>query len=399
MKRAIYLKKTDWREARERLRAACAQGFPLGPEAVGVPESLHRITSERVVARISSPAHDAAAMDGIAVCAEMTFGATPSEPVQLKLGSDCIIVDTGAPVEKSFDAVIKIEDVTILDTMVEVTASVPPGKDIRFAGEDFTAGDTVVPENHRIRPVDIGALLSCGILTVNVRKKPRVRIIPTGSEIVEPGENLKPGNIIDSNSFIASNLINQWGGEAHRGAIVRNEEDLLSRAIEEAAGSYDMVIVIAGSSAGSEDLTLPVLQGLGNVLVHGVDLMPGKPAILAHIGKVPVIGLPGYPVSAFVILDIYVRDMVAGALGFEPQKKRSIRALLSESLPSKLGMDEIVRVRLLSKNGTLHAVPLKRGAGMLRSLVEADGFIHIPKDEEGFNRGREVTVELFDQDF
>ncbi len=399
MKRSIYLKKTDWRDALRLFHRAFEETFPLDAEVVRVCEALHRVTSEEVVARIASPAFDAAAMDGIAVKAEMTYGATSSKPVRLKVGKDCVFVDTGAVIEKPFDAVIKVEEIVVMDNIVEIANSVPPGKDIRFTGEDFAARESIIPSHHSIRPVDIGAMLSCGVLSVKVRKRPRVGIIPTGSEIVEPSEYLKPGSIIDSNSYMAENLIHEWGGKPYRTAIVRNEKRLLMEAISEAVEAHDMVIVIAGSSAGSEDLTLPVLQELGTVLFHGVDLMPGKPVILARIKSTPIVGLPGYPVSAYVILDIFVRDMVSMALDIKPRKRTTAKALLSGGLPSKLGMDEIVRIKLKSKNGTLYASPLKRGAGVLKSVVQADGFIHIPKNEEGFNAGHWVTVELFDHHF
>lgn len=396
MERSIYLKKTDWREARNIFRTTFKDFFPLDAETISVREALHRISSEAVAAKLSSPAFDAAAMDGIAVQAETTFGATSSKPVRLKIGKDCLFIDTGAPVNKPFDAVIKIEDIVVNDGVATVANGVPPGKDIRFAGEDFAAGECIVSKHHRIRPVDIGAMLSCGVVSVGVVRKPRVGIVPTGSEIVEPNETIKPGTIIDSNSFVATNLIREWGGEPRRAEIVCNKKGLLMEKIAQVAGENDVVVVIAGSSAGSEDLTVPVLKELGTVLVHGVDLMPGKPAILARIKDTPVIGLPGYPVSAFVILDIFVRDVVAMALGIDPEPRRTARALLAEGLPSKLGMDEIVRIKLEGRNGTLYAIPLNRGAGVLKSIVQADGFICIPKQEEGFNAGHQVTVELFD---
>jgi putative molybdopterin biosynthesis protein len=242
-------------------------------------------------------------------------------------------------------------------------------------------------------------MLSCGVLSVKVIRRPRVGILPTGSEIVEPGERIEPGNIIDCNSYIAEQLVCEWGGESHRMAIVRNEKSLLMRKIAEAVKAHDIVVVIAGTSAGSEDLSLPVLKEMGEVLVHGVDLMPGKPAILGRIDDTPVIGLPGYPVSAYVVLDIFVREAVAMALGTEPAKKATTSAVLEGGIPSKLGMDEIVRIKLRRRNGTLYAIPLKRGAGVLKSVVEADGFIHIPKNEEGLIAGSQVTVELITDNF
>jgi putative molybdopterin biosynthesis protein len=334
-------------------------------------------------------------MDGIAVKAEVTFGASSSSPKRLSIGKDADFIDTGRPIKEGFDAVVKIEDVIeIDDSTVEVSTPVPPGKDVRFKGEDFKIGDTIIPRNHRIRPIDIGAMLSCGLLEVDVRRKPKVSIIPTGSEIVEPKDELQLGDIVDCNSYIAEGMIGNWGGLVQRQPIVRNDKEKIEQAIRRAVSCSDIVIVIAGSSAGSEDYTVSVIKKMGEVFIHGVDLMPGKPVILAQVEEKPVIGLPGYPLSAFVILDIYVKELIANALGVTPEKREKLKAILKENIPSKLGMHEIVRVKLLEKDGRVFAFPLKRGAGVLSSLVKADGLLHIPKDEEGVNEGAEVEIEI-----
>ncbi len=395
MKRAIYLKKNDWKDALRMFRDEFLSIFPLNSEIVPVRDSLNRITAKDVTARFSSPNYSAAAMDGIAVKAEITFGASSSSPKRFSIGKDADFIDTGRPIKEGFDAVVKIEDVIeIDDSTVEVRSPVPPGKDVRFKGEDFKIGETIVPRNHHIRPIDIGAMLSCGLLEVDVRRKPKVSIIPTGSEIVEPKDELQLGDIVDCNSYIAEGMIGSWGGLVQRQPIVRNDKEKIEQAIRRAVSCSDIVIVIAGSSAGSEDYTVSVIKKMGKVFIHGVDLMPGKPVILAQVEEKPVIGLPGYPLSAFVILDIYVRELIADALGVTPQKRKKLKAILKENIPSKLGMHEIVRVKLLEKDGKVFAFPLKRGAGVLSSLVKADGFLHIPKDEEGVNEGAEVEVEL-----
>jgi len=391
----VYLKKTDWKVALQMLHDEFSSAYPLSAEIIPVQDALHRITSKGVTARLSLPHYDSAAMDGIAVKAEDTFGASAANPKIFTVGADVEFINTGDPIKKKFDAVIKIEDViTIDDTRVEIRHSVPPAKDICFEGEDFKADDVILPENHIIRPIDIGAMLSCGVLDVEVRRKPKVSIIPTGSEIVEPKEKLEIGEIIDCNSYIAANMIKEWGGVPVRHSIVRNDKEEIEEAVGQGVSENDMVIVIAGSSAGTEDYTLSVVEEMGKTIVHGVDLMPGKPVILAEIENKPVIGLPGYPVSAFVILDIFVKELIAMALGILLPKKEKINAILDEDIASKLGMDEVVRVRLSNKNGRVYAVPLKRGAGILSSLVQADGLLHIAKDREGINEGDEMAVEL-----
>ncbi|MBA7619593.1 hypothetical protein ES703_26932 [subsurface metagenome] len=395
MKRTIYLKKTDWKDALQMLRVEFLSLFPLNSEIIPVIDSLHRITVKEITARLASPNYDAAAMDGIAIKAESTFGTSSSNPKRFFIGKDVEFIDTGNPVNERFNAVVKIEDVTIIDEKtVEVRSSIPPGKDVRFKGEDFKIGDSIISAHHCIRPIDIGGMLSCGLLYVEVRRKPKVSIIPTGSEIIEPKEKLKSESIIDCNSYIAEGMIRQWGGVPQRSPIVKNDKQEIERAISKVLTSNDIIIVIAGSSAGSEDYTASVIKKMGKIIVHGVDLMPGKPVILAKIEKKPLIGLPGYPVSAFVILDTYVKELIAMALDIIPQKRRKIKAILGEDIVSKLGMEEIVRMKLLDRDGKMYTFPLKRGAGILSSLIKADGLLHIPKDEEGVNAGSEVEVEL-----
>lgn len=391
----MYLKKTDWKDALKMLHNEFSSIFPLESEIVPVKDSLHRITVKDITARLSSPHYDAAAMDGIAIKAEATFGASASNPRRFNIGKEVELVDTGDPIDEGLDAVIKIEDVTVLDEKtVEVRGSVPPGKDVRFAGEDFRAGDIIISRNHRIRAIDIGAMLSCGVLDVGVRKKPRVCIIPTGSEIVEPKEKLEIGEIIDCNSYVAEGMITEWGGTPDRNPIVKNDKKEIEEAVKKAVSENEIVIVIAGSSAGSEDYTATIVKKMGKMIVHGVDLMPGKPVILAKVEDKPFVGLPGYPLSAFVILDIYVKELIAMALGIAPQMRKKIKAILEEDIVSKLGMDEIVRMKLSNRDGKLLASSLKRGAGILSSLVQADGLLHIPKDEEGVNADNEVEIEL-----
>ena len=402
MERNVYLKKTEWKKALHAFTNRFTSCFPLDSETVPVRDSLHRVTACMVSSLIPSPAFNSAAMDGIAVNAEITFEASPSDPKRLIVGTNCDFIDTGNPLKDTYNAVIKIEDVVTIDAKtVEVKYAVPPGKDVRFKGEDFIAGGFIVGESHLIRPVDIGAMLSCGVFGVDVRRKPHVAIIPTGSEIVEPGRTIRPGapvleygKIFDCNSYIAANMITEWGGVPERFPIVKNDMRAIEKALLQAISHNDIVITIAGSSAGSEDYTPKVIKKVGTVYIHGVDLMPGKPVILSSINKTPVIGLPGYPVSAYVILDIFVRETVAMALGIAAQKRRSVKAILEQDIASRLGMDEIVRVKLARKDDVWYAMPLKRGAGILSSLVSADGLLHIPRDEEGVNKGNEVEVEL-----
>lgn len=395
MYRRIYLRKRPWREALETFLEAC-QVSPLRGEKRPVEQSLGRVTSEKVAALISSPSYDAAAMDGVAVRAEATEGASSSNPKRVVLGTEAEFIETGEPIGK-FDSVIMIEEVNQVDEeRVEFYVPVPPFHNVRRRGEDFEAGAVLISENCRIRPMDIAGMLAGGITKVLVRSKPRVAIIPTGSELVEPGDEPEPGQIVEYNSRMVAGMIVEWGGEPKRCPSVGDDLKGIEDALLTAAAQSDLVVSIAGSSAGSGDLIPQAVEDLGEILVHGVDLMPGKPTLLGKIGDKPLVGLPGYPVSTWIATDTFLRPMVSLMLGLNIQPRRTLRAALSQDIASKLGMEEVVRVTLSRKDSGWRAVPLPRGAGVISSLMKADGLLRIPPDLEGLNGGSEVEIELLD---
>lgn len=404
MSRTIYLENTPLQEAVSRwLTRLGAEGAldPLPGEAVSVVDALGRITAEAVVARISSPFYHSSAMDGYAVRFAETFGATERTPKRLGIGDQAVPVDTGDPMPEGFNAVVMIEDVNIVSPKekgggdaIEIISPATPWQHVRIIGEDIVATELVLPENQTIRPVDMGAMLAGGHTDVTVRRMPRVVIIPTGDEIVEPGSPLKKGDIIEYNSRILGGLVTEWGGECIRHGIVPDDPSELREAVLDACGSGDIVVINAGSSAGSEDFTAGVIRELGEVLLHGVNIKPGKPVVLGVVSGKPVLGIPGYPVSAFITFNLFVKPLVFKRLGLDMRRPEVLGTKISRQIASQPGQEEFIRVKIGKVGNTFVSTPLSRGAGVLMSLVRADGFVRIPAMSEGIGAGSEVDVEL-----
>ncbi|MDX9916996.1 MAG: molybdopterin biosynthesis protein [Gudongella sp.] len=381
----------------EKAKSLYFEKLDIRPETdvISVYDSLGRVTSEAVYAKVSSPGYNAAAMDGIAVEAKKTEGASESNPKELAEGEEFYYINTGNPIREPFDAVIMIEEVIDKgDGKVEILNSAFPYQDVRQIGEDIVATEMILPSGHRIRPMDIGALISGGIKELNVFKKPAVGIIPTGSEIVEDFEKVKEGTIIDSNSHVFKGLIEELGGRGNRFRPVEDDYEKLKENIKKAVEENDMVIINAGSAAGTKDFTVNLIEELGEVVVHGVALKPGKPTILGIIGGKPVIGIPGYPVSAFMVFDIFVKPLILSFLGTAADIYENVEATISRRIVSSLKNKELIRVSLGQVGDKLVATPLAGGAGVSMSLVKADGLGIIPRNVEGYEAGEKITVEL-----
>jgi putative molybdopterin biosynthesis protein len=368
--------------------------MPLEGESAKVEESLGRVTSGPVQALVSSPFYHSSAMDGYAVRFADTFGASETAPRTLKIGEDAVYADTGDPIPDGFNAVIMIEDVNVSEDLIEFISPVTPWQNVRTVGEDIVATELIVPENHRVRPVDIGAMLAGGHVEISVRRRPRVAILPTGTELVEPGTELRRGNIIEYNSRVMGALVAEWGGEHIRHSIVPDDRKKLREAVLDAHKEADLIVINAGASAGSEDYTSTVIRELGEVIVHGVGIKPGKPLILGWIKGKPVIGVPGYPVSTYVTFTLFARPLLMQWLGLGEEKGEQASAVLSRQVASQLGQEEFLRIKLGKVGGSLIATPLGRGAGLMMSLVRADGFLRVPEMYEGIGAGTEVSVEL-----
>lgn len=407
MERHTYLTLTAPEEARERwfsrIRELCAE-----PEEEYAPlsEALHRVISRPVEARRSSPAFHGAAMDGIAVKAERTFSASLRSPLRLTLNSDAFWINTGHPLPEGTNAVIMVENVNVEDegqTLVIEKAAFP-WQHVRKLGEDMVATEIILAPGTRVGPYEIGALAAAGVTSVPVCRQPRVAIIPSGSEIVALDEireeDIQAGRALpEFNSHVFSAMIREAGGLADVHPVVPDDRSELKAALLAAVEKgADLVVLNAGSSAGSHDYSAQVIGELGEVLVHGIAVMPGKPAALGilHAGerKVPVIGTPGYPVSAIVAMEEFVVPLLCLWQKREAPHREKVEALPCNPIPSRPGMEERVRVKLGVVDGRCYAVPLPRGAGTVTSLSRADGIIRIPRDCEGIGAGEAVEAEL-----
>jgi putative molybdopterin biosynthesis protein len=373
--------------------------------AAGCPERLEvarlalsgavgRVLAEPVWATRSSPPFDAAAMDGIAVRAADTLGATETSP--LRLAEEAYeVVDTGDPMPRGADAVVMREDVHETgEGTVELRAAATPWHHVRSIGEDVSAGELLLPTGHRLRPVDVAAAGAAGATEVAVRRRPVVTVIPTGDEIRPVGAELAHGDLPDTNSLMLAAQAEEAGCEAIRVAVVPDDPALIATALRQAARTSDLVIVIAGSSAGRDDYTAAVVAEEGTLAVHGVAVKPGHPVVLGAAHGTPVMGAPGYPVSAALTFDIFARPLLAAVEGGPPPGWPVAGARLARKLASTMGMDDWIRVRLGRVAGALVATPLPRGAGVLTSLVRADGLLVVPAALEGRHAGEEVEVRL-----
>ena len=369
-----------WRSAR------AAGGCPARLPAirVRVEDAAGRVTAEPVWATRSSPPFDAAGMDGIAVRAADTLGASETTPVYLEPGA-YDVVDTGDPMPDGRDAVVMREHVHYRGAAAELRAAVPPYQHVRSIGEDVSATELLLPEGHRLRAVDLAAAAAAGATHLSVRRAPVVLILPTGDEVRPIGTPTGPGEILDTNSLMLATQAREAGCEARCLPIEPDDPAGLAGAVRGAVAGCDLLIIVAGSSAGRDDYTASIVAELGTLAVHGVAVRPGHPVVL---------GAPGYPVSAALTFDIFAGPLLADLEGSMPRRRPRARARLARKLASPLGMDDWVRVRLGMVGGTMVATPLPRGAGVLTSLVRADGLLVVPAGLEGHHPGEEVDVEL-----
>ncbi len=394
--RNVYLSNVELEEAKKMFFNEINDVISnLKTKNISVYDSLDRITSEPVFAKISSPFFNASAMDGIGVKSKETYGADERTPKKLILKEDFNYIDTGDVIEEPYDAVVMIEDVIPIDEeSVQIIKAVSPWQHVRPMGEDIVASEMILPAYHKITPVDIGALLSGGIVEIEVLERPRVGILATGTELIEPDDEIKPGKIIDSNSRMFEAMVKSYGGEPNRYRPIPDNYNLIRDMILKAAQENDIVVINAGSSAGMEDYTSKIISEIGKLILHGVAIKPGKPAILGKVNNKPVVGIPGYPVSAYIVFEAFVKPIIYKYQKYKDARKQSVEAVLSKRIMSSLKHLEFVRMKLGKVNGRLIATPLNRGAGVTMSLVKADGITKIPKNLEGIEAGQSVEVEL-----
>jgi len=390
-----YLTNVPLEQAKqEYLQLLVSQGFGTAVETVPVQLSCGRVTAQAVYANICAPHYAASAMDGVAVNAKDTFGATETTPVTLA-PDRFVVVDTGDPIPENCDAVIMVEDIVKNDDgSITIHAASAPWQHIRQIGEDVCAGEMILPAHMTVSPSAIGAMIAGGVLEIQVIRRPVVGIIPTGDEIVPPCADPKPGDILEFNSSIFSSMVRQWGAEAKTYPIVKDIFEDIKATVAQAAAECDLVILNAGSSAGREDFSARVIRELGQVLYHGIAIKPGKPAILGALGATPVLGVPGYPVSGIIVIEQLLKPLVEYWLKTAEAPARYAKAVLTRPVVSGLKYQEFVRVRMGYVGNRLMASPLNRGSGVVSSFMKADGILEVPQGLEGFDAGSEVSVRL-----
>ncbi len=392
--RKVYLSNTPRQEALDIFMGQV--NIARRTEKLALKELLGRITSKPVFARLSMPGYHAAAMDGIAVRAESTFGASDQNLYKLKPETNYSNINTGSPLPAGFNAVIKIEEIQMLeDDSVEIITPATPWQHVRAVGEDVVAGELIVSAGHCLRPPDLGALIAGGITEVEVIAKPRAAVIPSGSELIEPGKERKQGSIPDFNSTVIAAYLSEWGAEPTVMPIVPDDPVKIKAALISALAKNDLVIINAGSSAGEKDYTYKVIEEIGEVFIHGVSSRPGKPTILGKAESKPVIGLPGYPVSAYMSLEWFVQPLIFRCLGLPVPERKKIAVTLGRRLTSEVGVEEFVRMSVGHVGDRYVANPLTRGAGVTMSLVRADGLLIIPANSLGFEQDETVEIELY----
>ncbi len=412
---SVYLHDIPLAQAKAALQTALeSAGLAglLGSETIALDENcVGRVLAEPVWAKISAPHYHASAMDGFAVRSESTNEALLTRPVTLTYGSQAEYVDTGDPLPDWANGVIQIENVEALDVdgnlatdkrnpaSIRIREAIAPWKHVRAMGEDMVATQLVLPAGHTLRPIDLGAIAGSGHYEIKVSKRPRVAVLPTGTELKPIGEPVERGDIIEYNSVVLAGQINSWGGTATRYPITVDVFEAIKATVAEAVKEHDLVLLNAGSSAGSEDYSADVVQQLGTLLVHGVAVRPGHPVILGMLDaderQVPIVGVPGYPVSAALTGEIFVKPMLDQWLGRFPESQETIEATLTRKTMSPGGDDDYVRVVVGEVGDKTLAAPIARGAGVVSSLVRADGIVVFPSGTQGAEAGANVNVRLY----
>ena len=374
------------------------RGFAPRTQVIPVQQACGRVTAQPVYAHICAPHYAASAMDGVAVVAGDTFGATETTPVTLR-PEQFTVLDTGDPIPQDKDAVIMVEDIVKNpDGSITIHSAAAPWQHIRQIGEDVCAGEMILPAHMEVSPSAIGAMIAGGVLEISVICKPLVGIIPTGDEIIPPCTDPKPGDIMEFNSSIFSAMLGQWGAETKTYPIVPDKFDQIKTAVALAAAECDLVILNAGSSAGREDFSARVIGELGQVLYHGIAMKPGKPAILGCMGAKPILGVPGYPVSGIIVIEELLKPLIEYWLKVGAAPAATAMATLTRPVVSGLKYQEFVRVRMGYVGDKLMASPLSRGSGVVSSFMKADGILTVPQGVEGYEAGEQVQVRLLSRE-
>ncbi len=374
-------------------------------ETISINDAVGRVLTEDMVAALSIPSFNRAAMDGYAVKAEDTFNSGQLNPQVLNLigelhagempretvdSRQCIQIATGAMMPGGADAVVMVEDTEIENERVKLLKSAYPGANVGKKGEDIKEGTLVLSEGAVLGPGRVGVLASQGIEQIKVYEKPRVTVLPTGEEVVELGKKLGQGQLYDINSHTVSSIVTANGGIAIRPGIVGDSLDELKAAIAEATKS-DLVVLSGGSSVGERDLLVDAIQDVGEVLFHGIQVKPGKPTIFAMVQGTPLMGMPGYPTSCLINAYLFILPVVRKMAHLPPRRGETVAAKLSRRVPGSVGRKQFLTVRV--EGG--EAVPVFKESGAITGVAEADGYIEIAENIDLLEKGEPVTVTLF----
>lgn len=397
-------------------RATFFDNLPVSVQAENIStfKAQRRVTAAPLRSPMALPAFPRSTVDGYAVRAADTLGASESLPAYLnvvgevpmgqaatvKVGAgQTAIVHTGGMIPSGADAVVMVERTQKLsDQDIEVLKPVADGENIINVGEDILEGDEILPAGHLLRPQDIGGLLAVGLTEIAVARRPRVALIATGDEVIPPSEPLGPGQVRDINTYTLSGLVERAGGEPWPLGIIPDRFEALKAAAVRALAEADVAIISAGSSVSVRDITGDVINQLGQpgVLVHGISFRPGKPTILAVCDDKPVVGLPGNPVSAMVVFELLVTPMLWRWQGLiHPPEARTAKARLARNVASIAGREDRVQVRLEQRDDGLWADPVFGKSNLIFTLVKADGMIKVPLDKTGLSAGELVEVRLY----
>ncbi len=367
-----------------------------GTEKVNIRDACGRILACDIVSSEDVPSFDRTTVDGYAVTAADTFGARDSIPAQLEINGEilmgesadftlmsgqCSKISTGGMLPEGADAAVMVEHTDCAEGLCLIYKPVAPGENITKKGDDISAGETALKKGTLIKPSHIGVLAALGITETEVYKKPVFAVISTGDEIVNG--NPKPGQIRDVNTFLLSAAIKEAGCEAIEYGTVADKREAIENAVKECVGAADAVIISGGSSAGARDMTVDIIDTLGETFFHGIAMKPGKPTIFGIVNDKPVFGLPGHPLAAYFVFRLIIGEYIRGLMNMPPEKP-SGRAALAENIPSNHGREEFLCVKMNADN---EIVPLHTKSGIISVLSEAAGFIRIPRNTEGINKG------------
>lgn len=374
-------------------------------EIVNIDDSLGRVLAEEVIASLSTPPFDRAAMDGYAVKARDTFNSSQLNPKVLDLigelhagetpqkrlnTKECIQIATGAMMPKGSDAVVMVEDTEKENKKIKIFKSVYPKANMAQKGEDIKEGELILKHGLVLDPGKIGVLASQGTKKIRVYEKPKLAIIPTGEEVCEVGKRLRRGQVYDINSHTISSVVRANGCLPVKFGIVGDDNEELKSTITEALKS-DLVVISGGSSVGERDLLLDVLQNLGEVLFHGIQVKPGKPTIFALIQGKPILGMPGYPTSCLINTYLLLLPAIRKMAHLPPRKREIVEARLSRRVPGSVGRRQFLTVKIDGSDAT----PIFKESGAITSVAEADGYIEIAENIDLLENGEPVTVTLF----